>query len=121
MTIKKKRDFFIGVIFLAIAMFAFSYAQLTFEDSGLTLARGNMNPNSYPNFTLVIMGLFAVLLIISNITRSEIEERKTPTEELVGPKINRREAKPAIIRAAGGIGLTALYIFLIPLVGYFTL
>jgi hypothetical protein len=115
MIIKNKRDLVIGVIFLILAISSMIYAQLNTEESGLTMARGNMTPNSYPNFTLSAMAVFALLLIGANIrfglgTASEPSQESSQPPPVDRPGVN--------LRAVGGIGLTALYLFLLPIIGY---
>lgn len=115
MTIKNKRDFLIGCIFLIGAVAAIIYAQLNIGESELTVARGSMAPESYPNFILWAMMVFSLLLMGSNIRfSSDASSRSEPAQ----PQKITADKKIANMRAAGGIGLTALYIVLLPLVGY---
>jgi tripartite tricarboxylate transporter TctB family protein len=115
MTIRNKRDFYIGVVFLALSIVAMIYGMATVEDSGLAVSRGSMTPTSYPNFTLVFMGIMAMLLIAANLTFSG---GKTQAAPITPASVQTPEPHPAWRRALGAFGLTALYPVLMPLIGY---
>lgn len=116
MTIKNRRDFYIGVVFQAVALAAIIYGAATTEESGLTLSRGSMTPTSYPNFTLVLMWVLAVLLISANLSFSG----SAPEVAVAPPPTRLSESHPtwAWRRASGAICLTALYPLLMPFIGY---
>lgn len=115
MTIKNKRDFVIGSISLVAAVAAIIYAQINTGESGLTVARGSMSPTSYPNFILSALMVFSLLLMGANIRFSSDAPTKGAPAKPQKITVDKRTAN---LRAAGGIGLTALYIVLLPLVGY---
>ena len=115
MNIKSKQDFLIGLVSLFLAVVALVYCQISIQESGLTVARGSMAPTSYPNFVLGALALFSLLLIVSNLKftpPANAEKTRPPT------KTASRDTKTGRLRALGAMGLTAIYIILMPLVGY---
>ena len=115
MNIKSKRDFLIGLVSLLLAVAAIIYGQISIQESGLTVSRGSMAPTSYPNFVLCALAVFSLLLIISTLKfkpTDTTETTRTPVKAASG------DNKTARLRALAAMGLTALYIILMPLVGY---
>ncbi len=115
MRLKNKRDFIIGAIFLALAVAAIGYAEYTTEESGLTVARGNMTPTSYPNFVLGAMAVFSVLLMVANV---DISTRSGSPAGIASTADGADSAAPDKLQAIAGIVLTAVYIILLPIAGY---
>ena len=106
MKIQNRRDFFLGLIFAAVALALLIYSHTQLEVSGLRVVRGNLSPQSYPNFVLYALFFLALVLMGTSLSRS--------TENSSIEVTSFR----TYLKAFVGIALSLIYIFLMELLGY---